>query len=341
MENAARWYKRASDSPDGRASMKATEQLANVLGRGAWEKVEDAVRYRDRMQARLDALPASTARGQRSASRGQRTAARRARDEAETRLRTAIASGNKAIDEAHALLEKLKNLKPTVERLNLVGSAHKRQALIDMAAGRPEGAVGRVLEKMTKAYAQGLELSKDEPGADIVYSAMNVVASDVVLMRGGRPRLNRKALAAAEAALEKKEKDGANFWTVVARIELDQLQALAARKLAPRKSGLLARYKKLVRRARSPRQWTSLYDSAFLSLGRYQTARVGDAEKAAAADLLEELHAIAHPERPQAERPQPAAPAPRRTRRAPARAAAKKPRAAAQGARKRTRTRQG
>ena len=38
-----RWYERAVAAPDGRASMKAAEQLANVRGRLGWEIVDKAI----------------------------------------------------------------------------------------------------------------------------------------------------------------------------------------------------------------------------------------------------------------------------------------------------------
>ena len=42
-----RWYERAVAAPDGRASMKAAEQLANVRGRLGWEIVDKATRHLD------------------------------------------------------------------------------------------------------------------------------------------------------------------------------------------------------------------------------------------------------------------------------------------------------
>ena len=50
-----RWYERAVAAPDGKASMKAAEQLANVRGRLGWEIVDKAMRHLDEMKKREQA----------------------------------------------------------------------------------------------------------------------------------------------------------------------------------------------------------------------------------------------------------------------------------------------
>src|SRR5262249_10368929 len=74
VERGMRWYERAVGAPDGRASLRAGEQLANARGRLAWERVDAAARARDEIAARVADRKARTAR---------RAAARRALAEAD------------------------------------------------------------------------------------------------------------------------------------------------------------------------------------------------------------------------------------------------------------------
>ena len=78
VESGMHWYERAVAAPDGKASMKAAEQLANVRGRLGWEIVDKAQRHRDEMKKRVDSTPQT---------RKARAAARRALADAEKRLR--------------------------------------------------------------------------------------------------------------------------------------------------------------------------------------------------------------------------------------------------------------
>ncbi len=52
VETGMQWYERAVTAPDGKASMKAAEQLANVRGRLGWEIVDKAMRHLDEMKKR-------------------------------------------------------------------------------------------------------------------------------------------------------------------------------------------------------------------------------------------------------------------------------------------------
>ena len=70
--------RRAVAAPDGKASMKAAEQLANVRSRLGWEIVDKASRHLDEMKRREKAA------GQTSKARAD---ARRARVDAERTLR--------------------------------------------------------------------------------------------------------------------------------------------------------------------------------------------------------------------------------------------------------------
>ncbi len=84
VERGLRWYERAVAAADGRASMRASEQLANVRGRLAWEIVDQAQRQRDKTIRRAKAAGMSSR---------ERAAARRARVDAERALRKSWRAG--------------------------------------------------------------------------------------------------------------------------------------------------------------------------------------------------------------------------------------------------------
>ena len=143
VETGMRWYERAVAAPDGRASMKAAEQLANVCSRLGWEIVDKAVRHRDEM-AKCEKDRSLTAKA--------RAAGRQSRVEADRELRRAVERADDLIVQSLGLLTKLAAVEETMERANLVGSAYKRKALVDAAAGRNKRDVQRDLAQMKIHY---------------------------------------------------------------------------------------------------------------------------------------------------------------------------------------------
>lgn len=283
VEAGLRWYERAVAAPDGRASMKAAEQLANVRGRLAWELVDRAARHRDEMRDREKA---------KTLSRNARADARRARLEAQRALDDAVARADGLIDGALALLETLRTIEPTLERVSMVGSAHKRRALVNLSAGRLQQ-VDRALELMATSYADAQKVGDRDGAKDLDYPASNRLAADVALHagRGNWRSLDASLVKIVTRSLEAGE---ATFWTVVGRSELDLYHALAKRRLAAARPKLEKAFKDLHRRVRSTRMWASVYDTACLTLPAY-AARAAPKEKAAAEVLLAQLRGYAHP----------------------------------------------
>ena len=77
MENALRWYQRAVEATDGRASMTAAEQLSNAHCRLAWENVYKAVRQRGLMAQQVAALKQTKDSTQKARRRGAGASGRR------------------------------------------------------------------------------------------------------------------------------------------------------------------------------------------------------------------------------------------------------------------------
>ena len=110
--------------------------------------------------------------------------------------------------------------------------------------------------------------------------------------RGRARSLDAKTVAVLENALTHSDPD---FWSVVSKIELEQYQAMAKRHLATALPTLEKSYADLHRRVKSTRMWSSVYDTACLTLSSYE-ARANSKEKKAAQDLLRRLRQLAHPD---------------------------------------------
>jgi hypothetical protein len=286
VEKGVQWYERAVTAENGTASMKAAEQLANVRGRLGWEMVDKAQRYRDEMRQRADAAPDK---------RDARSATNRALAEAERKLRESVRAGTTLVRESLELLKKLQAMKNTPERESLVGSAYKRQALIDAAAGRPRQ-VERDLRQMKASYERATNIGRDNGASDLYYPESNCLVADVALNagRGGWRGFNTDLLKSVKQSLNAKKGHDANFWTVVGAIELRQYEALAAKKLNAERAPIERAYQDLHKRVTGTRMWGSVYDTAFLVLHAY-AGRASGREQEAANALLELLRKFAHP----------------------------------------------
>ena len=111
FNKAIEWYERAQIAPDGTASLAAIEQLANLKVRRACEEVTSSGSNR---RVRFD-------------------------------------NARREIAQAMGLLDNLLSVGATVERESLYGSAYKRLALIEAAAGRDAAELGAIA-KMKDHY---------------------------------------------------------------------------------------------------------------------------------------------------------------------------------------------
>jgi CHAT domain-containing protein len=280
VEAGMQWYETAVAAPNGKASMKAAEQLANVRGRLGWEIVDRAARYLDERK-RAEKAGGQTARA--------RAAARRARMDGERSLRKAIARADRLIAQSLELLTQLIAVEQTMERASLIGSAYKRRALVDGAAGR-RVRVQQALRQMRAAYQNAQEVGEKSGATDVYYPVANRLTADVAL-HAGTPRgrtLDRQTANILRKSLQTKSATDPDFWSVVGETELDQYEALTARKLAPARKQLSRAYEDLHKRVTATRMWASVYDTACLVLPNYPSRATGK-ERAAANELLAQL----------------------------------------------------
>jgi hypothetical protein len=289
VEAGMQWYETAVAAADGRASIKAAEQLANVRGRLGWEIVDKAARYLDERR-----------RSEKDAGHGARArrAARRARLDAERSLRKTAVRADRLIGQSLDLLTRLIAVEHTMERASLIGSAYKRRALVSAAAGRPRR-VPQDLRRMQAAYRDAQALGEKAGDLDVYYPVANRLTAEVALHagRGRGHALDRSTVANLRKSLQTRSATDPDFWTVVGETELDQYEAIAARKLAPARKSLSRAYEDLHKRVTATRMWASVYDTACLVLPNYASRATGK-ERAAANELLAQLRSFAHPDEP-------------------------------------------
>ena len=286
---AKKWYEKAVAASDGSASIKATEQLANVSARVAWESVDTASAYRDQAKRRL----AESSRGRTTADHKGRTEAQRRLAAAEQALADTVHTARAQINSAIDLLGKLVSLRPTMERESLFGSAYKRLAMIEAVAGQMEDDV-RAVREMKKHYEQAEILGRKEQPLEFFYPGLNHMAADIVLNAGRRgwTGLDPDAVTAVRTSLERRARDDPDFWSILGQTELRLYQALASGQLASTYAALEQEYEELHTRVSSARTWASVYNTARFVLPRYAT-RATAAEKHAAEALLKRLRTLA------------------------------------------------
>jgi hypothetical protein len=285
LNSAIRWYKVAVNSTDGRASMRAAEQLANMLARVAWESVDKSRKERDTKFAQLKSI----SRGSGTANRKARADAKRSLAAAEQTFRHAVSSARQTVKEATVLLDKLVGIQPTMERESIYGSTWKRLALIEAAAGRPTEEQ-KAIEAMKLHYQRAAEIGRQSEASDIFYPALNCLSADLSLNAGRRgwKGLDVSIIQWTGASLDAKNLADPDFWSVIGQTELQLYIALANGKVASAREPLVRGYQDVYRRVSAPWMWSSVYDTAQFVLRKYST-RTSEKERKAAQDILGSL----------------------------------------------------
>jgi tetratricopeptide (TPR) repeat protein len=199
------------------------------------------------------------------------------------------------------LLERVNDIAPTVERESLLGSAHKRMALLERAKhpDRERAALAQSLAHYRKAE----DIARKKNADNLYYPAMNRMSIALVL-GPGQPNpegFDAGDVSAVRQSLQKKNADDPDFWSVVGVTELRIYEALAHCRLGPALDGILADLEDLMPRAMSTRLWASVADQARFTLVPYcESSAVPAAEKDAAQKLLSRFQSGNVPPRPPA-----------------------------------------
>jgi CHAT domain-containing protein len=257
---AVRWYAQALDAADGTASLRVVEQCGNLRARNAWEAAERA--FRDAAVAAK--APAAKRRG------AARTAAQREHAKAAAAREAVLRDAREEIGAAVHLLERATDLQPTVERESLCGSAWKRLAMIEAAAGNPEDETAAV-RNMRVRYERALGLARTTGYGALFYPALNWMASELTANAGkrGRHRFDPDLLSEIRANLAAKTRDDPDFWSVVSITELRMYEAMAEGSLAGELNAIVDDYEDLYSRVTAPSLWTSVLDQLRFVLPKY------------------------------------------------------------------------
>ena len=229
FDEAIRWYREALVCNDASASIKASEKLGNLLVRQAFTQ-----------------LQAKAARAK-SAD---------------------YAAAREGVTEGLKLLLPLSALLPTVERWSLVGSARKRHALIERAAGDVKAELYQI-ETMEAAYRNAVALAEQSDPGSWDRPAINQLAAQVrrrhldPLQNLPDPHL----VARLRTVLAKHSQQDPDFWSESGLIEIDLYQSLMGQEGAPSLSYIANRYADLQRRAPARAEWRTVSDQLEFVLG--------------------------------------------------------------------------
>ncbi|HYQ99385.1 MAG TPA: CHAT domain-containing protein [Casimicrobiaceae bacterium] len=274
---AIAWLTRALGANDGTASLEAVTKLGNLRARRAWEAAAQA------------AQPSPIQRGPRK--RGKAPTASRA---ATTRARDAAFRAARAeISGALALLEQLTNLRPSIERESLCGSAWKRMALLEALAKRPDAEAAAIVN-MKLRYGNAEKLARAGNDPQLFYPALNRMAAELIVdaARRGWRGFDAAALAEVRRHLAAKARDDPDFWSVVGLTELRLYEAIARRRLAGELEAIVGEYRDLHARVSATTHWGSVLDQVRFVLPKYQM-RATAGEKQAAIALTKYLEGLA------------------------------------------------
>ncbi len=260
-ESAIEWYGRAQAAGDGSASIKASEQLANLRVRLAWDRVD------------------KTRKGKKKGT-------------ASPVLQSALAQGRVDIQLAMAVLDSLVSLAPTVERGCLLGSAHKRLAMLEEVA-EDTAAADKAIASMATHYRDAEELARKTQDPKLFYPALNRIAAELLQWANDKTWGGFAAadLDPVQQNLEHAARANPDFWCIVGITELRVYQALASKSLAKDLQNIVAAYKDVQGRAGSAWMWASVADQAGWVLGRFGAG--AGAEAQAAQQLLGMLQGYA------------------------------------------------
>jgi hypothetical protein len=266
--NAIVWYESALAARDGSATLKAAERLGNLRARFAWETLTPIHRLTKAKGTKNRKIPM---------------------DGEEKSNDEALSKARKDVQGALKLLEQLVQVKSTVERENLCGSAYKRLAMIEALANARDAEL-KAIKEMKSHYAEAEKVASLTGDPGLFYSALNRISAELII-DAGEPSwkgLDRLALASLNQTLNNKIRTDPDFWSVVGLVELQLYEFVGQKRLAAGLPSILEEYEDLYRRVNSTMSWSSVRDQAEFVLLNY-LRRAGKEEQEASVTLLKQL----------------------------------------------------
>jgi hypothetical protein len=268
LENAVTWYEEALSANDGSATLRAAEQLGNLRARLAWSTVITSPQFVE----------------EKAGNNGESLNGKK-----QDPVSAVLSKGRAQVREALQLLNRLVEVKPTIERENLCGSAYKRLAMIEALAHRSEAEL-KAIANMKAHYANAETMASAASDPELFYPALNRIAAELIVDAGEPdwPGLDPIALASIRQSLNNKISYDPDFWSVAGLIELHLYESVAQEKLAAALPSIQEEFKNLYRRVSSITSWSSVRDQGEFVLLKYMQ-RAPDEEQKAAITLLEQL----------------------------------------------------
>jgi pimeloyl-ACP methyl ester carboxylesterase len=179
-------------------------------------------------------------------------------------VRWAARSGTKGagriIKEAKRRLVTLNSLGETAERMSLLGSACKRQSMIEHnSAGKR-----RALQEMGRYYQRALDISLERAGVSDPYYSLNTLVVQVLSHALDRriqlPADLQGQLEGFESAANRKNESEPNFWSEIVPAECLLVRSLAAGSLDKNQAEIVSRYQRAQTRGASSREFRSVLE---------------------------------------------------------------------------------
>ncbi len=256
-------YRKAIAANDGGATLRASEQLANLLVKQAWSKVRAA----DQACQAAGAADDSAVRA------------------AQATLDAVVAEADAVLGTATAMLANIQAIEPNMERLSLVGSAFKRKAMILRVAGRPAREINEAIDRMEAFYDKAESLGADR--SDRFYPALNRLSAALARAAGRTVSLDTVQIAAIRQSLASSVREAPDFWNLADEINLRLYEALAEGRLADARHELVASFDDLAARVPGQWYWSSVLEHLEFVLHGLVHGRRSAAERNAAKAVLE------------------------------------------------------
>ena len=242
VSGAIAWYDVVLSSATGDSSIRAFEQRSNLRVRAASDKVVAA------RQAQREVVTAAGGSTSRSGGMSRR------RNQAAKGLRDAVSQARRIIRAEERRLSELRTFGDSAERSSLRGSAMKRLAMVEEAAGSAQGQ-RTAITAMKKHYERAVTLARDAGSVHLFYPASNVIVAQLALGE----RVDKAMLAEARASLTAKEAAGPDFWSIAEHTNLSLYEAVGAGRLASRQRQITSGYRDLAERVAAGTKWASVY----------------------------------------------------------------------------------
>jgi hypothetical protein len=283
-EKAIAWFERARDAADGGSSNRALEQLGNLYVRQADRLLQNALQKQD--ETSHPVKPAGGGAPKRA--RGEHRTS--TRDDA---FRQALAHARQTVKQGLTIFEGLSAGRSTMEFHSLWGSAYKRLAMIEAAAGDAT-AESLALEAMRTQYFRAEEIGYATASPHVFYPAMNRMAAELALHSGrsGWKGLNPEALARVQQHIRDLIAVDPDFWSILGLIETELYEAISERRIAVKRAALEQAYRDTYTRVSSRAHWASAYQAARFVLEKYRE-RATAKERSSADTLLDLLRGFA------------------------------------------------